>query len=504
MARRIFLVQLFSIILCSCQNDDKAEPVPFTPIDLHEFGANLKGFNLLGKFDVNWSNEGFVEEDFMIISDLGFNFARLPLDYLTYTKTGDWDTFLDDEIAEIDQAIQWGQKYGVHICISLHRAPGYSVNTSPIPANQQVNLWEDASAQNAFIKHWIFFANRYEDVPNTQLSFNLINEPNSSVDEVTYVTLMTNTIEEIHKINPNRVVFVDGLNYSNDIITSLRDKRNVIQALHVYEPFTLTHYQASWVEGSDTWPEPVWPMIDISNYLFGPWKPEYQSSLVLEGNFLKDSKIIINVKQVSIQSTIEIKLDDQTIYTKAFICGGEIDDDWTEIINTQWGYQNISNKDYSVVIPANGSTLSISNTAGDWMTLNAITIQSESSDLTLIPGNNAWGAKQETYSISPDGKIMDDHGYPMILRNLYQKMQRAKDQDIPIMIQEFGVHNKTPHTVSLNYLKDVVSVFREYDLGYAMWNLSGSLGIINSGRDDCAYESYQGQLLDSAMLKIIE
>ena len=168
MARRIFLVQLFSFILCGCQNDDKAEPVPFTPIDLQEFSANLKGFNLLGKFDVNWSNEGFAEEDFMMISDLGFNFARLPLDYLTYTKTGDWNTFLDDEIAEIDQAIQWGQKHGVHICISLHRAPGYSVNTSPIPANQQVNLWEDASAQDAFLNHWNFFCQsvqRYSQYP---------------------------------------------------------------------------------------------------------------------------------------------------------------------------------------------------------------------------------------------------------------------------------------------------------------------------------------------------
>ena len=51
---------------------------------------------------------------------------------------------------------------------------------------------------------------------------------------------------------------------------------------------TLTHYKAEWVDGSDTWPLPVWPMTDISQYLFGPEKSDYHSSLILEGNFKKD------------------------------------------------------------------------------------------------------------------------------------------------------------------------------------------------------------------------
>lgn len=502
MARQIYPA-LIVVLMLGCRNDDGSDPAPFTPIDLNQFSASLTGFNLLGKFDVNWSNVGFIEEDFVMISDLGFNFARLPLDYLTYTKTGDWNIFLEDEITEIDQAIEWGQQYGVHICINLHRAPGYSVNTSPIPANQQVNLWEDAAAQDAFVNHWHFFADRYKDIPTTQLSFNLINEPNSDVDEAIYVTLMKKAIEKIHNANPNRVVFVDGLNYSNEIILSLKGTRNVIQALHVYEPFTLTHYQANWVEGSDSWPEPVWPMIDISNYLFGPWKPEYQSPLVLEGTFLKDSEIIIHVKQVSIESTLEIKVDDQVIYTKAFVCGPEIGDDWTEIINTQWGYQNISDKDYSVTLPADGSSITISNIAGDWMTFNEITIRSGTSEMTIIPSNNAWGILQGTYTISLEGTITDALGNPLLLKNLYQKLENARNQNIPVMIQEFGVHNKTPHEVTLAYLTDVVPIFKDYSLGYAMWNLSGSLGIINSGRDDCPYESYRGKLLDGKMLEIL-
>jgi len=91
-----FLI-IVSVIFTCCSKDEK--PLTFTPIDLEEFSSKLKGFNLTGKVDVNWSNGGFREEEFEIIRDLGFNFARLPLDYRTYTETGNWDVFLEEEIA---------------------------------------------------------------------------------------------------------------------------------------------------------------------------------------------------------------------------------------------------------------------------------------------------------------------------------------------------------------------------------------------------------------------
>jgi len=495
------LLPLFFII-SGCQEGEAPQP-QINAIDLDQFSANLKGFNLQGKFDVFWSNNGFSEADFIMASDLGFNFVRLPLDYLTYTEWGDWNVFTENEIIEIDQAVEWGAKYGVHVCINLHRAPGYSVNTSgELPQNQRLNLWTDAPAQEAFVNHWRFFANRYKEVDINDLSFNLINEP-SNVDEMSYTKLMQQAIDQIHNLNPNRVIFVDGLNYANDLILPLKGVPNVIQAIHAYEPFTLTHYKASWVNGSDTWPVPVWPMIDISGYLYGSWKPEYQSTLVLEGSFSKDSEVIINLKQVSIESTLEIKLDDQVIYMKHFICGPELGEDWTVINETQWGYQNFSNKDYSVVLPSDGSTLSISNTEGDWMTYNQISIHSGNPDITLIPGDNSWGSKQGTYLIDSEGKITDTSGNSLILKDLHEKLQLAEDQDIPVMIQEFGVHNQTPHLVTIAFLSDLVPVFKEFNRGYALWNLEGSFGIINSGRTDCNYEFYEGELLDREMLNIL-
>jgi len=72
------------------------------------------------------------------------------------------------------------------------------------------------------------------------------------------------------------------------------------------------------------------------------------------------------------------------------------------------------------------------------------------------------------------------------------------------MIQEFGVYNKTPYDVTSAYLADVVSVFNKNHVGYAMWNLIGSMGIINSERTDMTYEQYRGTLLDRQLTTIMQ
>jgi endoglucanase len=72
------------------------------------------------------------------------------------------------------------------------------------------------------------------------------------------------------------------------------------------------------------------------------------------------------------------------------------------------------------------------------------------------------------------------------------------------MIQEFGVYNQTPHNVALAYLTDVVSILNKNKIGFAMWNMIGSMGIINSDRADCTYEPYRGIQLDREMTTILQ
>ena len=84
-----------------------------------------RGFNLLEKFSKEWSNKPFSEEDFKMISSLGFNFVRLPMDYRVWIKDNDVYQINESVMKEIDLAVEYGRKYGIHVCINFHRAPGY-------------------------------------------------------------------------------------------------------------------------------------------------------------------------------------------------------------------------------------------------------------------------------------------------------------------------------------------------------------------------------------------
>ncbi len=475
---------------------------PGEPIsDLKTFCSQQKGFNLLGKFDVSWSNAGFTQKEFNVIHDLGFNFVRLPLDYRTYTLAGNWDNFTESKLVNIDQAIQWGEQYGVHVCINLHRAPGYCVNaTDNLPVNQQLNLWSDSIAQKAFVSHWKMFANRYKNISPERLSFNLVNEP-SNVTEDVYVSVMKKAIQAIHEITPNRVIFVDGLEYARKLMLSLKDEPNVAQAIHSYDPFQLTHYKASWVSGSSDWPVPQWPMLSVSNYLYGPWKSEFRSALKIQGNFAQGTEVTVNVLQVSIESTLTVKAGTKTLLSKKFVCGPELGTDFTKIVQTQWGYQNISNKDFSTTLTEAATLLTFENTSGDWMTINSITIKNGDFVKTWNLSDNTWGKKQETYNMDENGTLKNPDGTDLLpFKDYRDVVEMANQNNIPIMVQEFGVHNQTPHKVTIDFLTDLSAFFRQNNLGWALWNLTGSFGILNSDRTDCTYESYQGYKLDREML----
>lgn len=476
-----------------------AQDEPIT--DLQAFCSQQKGFNLLGKFDVSWSNSGYTEKEFSAIHELGFNFVRLPVDYRTYTLTGDWNTFVESKVAQIDKAIEYGQKYDVHVCLNLHRAPGYCVNSTTLPANQDLDLWTDSIAQATFVKHWKFFTEHYKDIPASRLSFNLVNEPNNDVSEEKYVEIMKRAIDTIHSISPNRLVFVDGMGYARQIILALKDEPNVAQAIHSYDPFHLTHYKASWVNGSDSWPVPQWPMLWVSNFLYGTWKSEFKSTLTLQGNFAEGTEVIVNVRQVSIESTLRIRANTQTVLSKKFVCSADPGDDFTEIVETQWGFQNISNKDFSGTLTQDATSISIDNSAGDWMTINYIAIKSGDEVHTYFLTDDTWGGKQKTYVIDENWKLKTTDGTePLPFENYQTNFDLAKENNIPIMVQEFGVHNQTPHDVAVAFLADLSAFFRENNMGWALWNFTGSFGIMNSDRKDCSYQMYNGYRLDREML----
>jgi endoglucanase len=222
-----------------------------------------RGFNLLEKFQVG-SQKPFVETDFEWIQEWGFDFVRLPMDYRCWTDPADPTKLSAKSLKEIDEAVSFGQKHGVHVNLCLHRAPGYTVATP----KEKLNLWEDEEAQKQFDFQWSQFAKRYRGIPSSQLSFNLVNEPGNVTAEK-YSKVVRRVVGAIRREDPDRLVIADGLQWGRDPVFALADL-GIAQSTRGYEPFTLTHYMASWVNGQK-FPKPTWPVHDGKRVMDRQW-----------------------------------------------------------------------------------------------------------------------------------------------------------------------------------------------------------------------------------------
>ena len=244
--------------------------------------SGWRGFNLIDLFSTSvrwkefWSldDRGEVpEEDFEMIRDLGFTFVRLPVSYLFLGKGPYGRTPDPDRMHLVDRVIALGQKYGVHVSLNIHRAPGYCcLSPSQFDFAERDNLFTDDEPLAAYITWWRTFAERYRDVPKADLSFDLLNEP-INVDEVAFNRTFLPAIEAIHAVNPDRYIMVEGSFRAHgsfdaggavDIVEMVPPTAaavalpNVISSMHLYHPLGLTRYNCAWAAPSDLEP-PTWP-----------------------------------------------------------------------------------------------------------------------------------------------------------------------------------------------------------------------------------------------------
>jgi aryl-phospho-beta-D-glucosidase BglC (GH1 family) len=97
-----------------------------------------------------------------------------------------------------------------------------------------------------------------------------------------------------------------------------------------------------------------------------------------------------------------------------------------------------------------------------------------------------------------DDRIWDKEA----LRRHYAPWQEVEKMGAWIYIGEFGCYNRTPNDVALRWLSDLMSLFREFGWGYALWNFRGPFGIVEHGRPGARYEERHGLQVDSDLLEI--
>ena len=351
MNRRHSLLSLFVILIMTS--------LPSSAIDLQRMASGWHGFNLLNYFNGDYT-EPFSEEEFQWMHEWGFNFVRIPISYWSWSRPGDYYVMDEEVLRDIDRCVEWGRKYHIHVCLNLHRAPGYCVN----PPAEPEDLFTSESALEGCAYQWGVLAKRYAKVSPRDLSFNLLNEV-PDLAPADYERVVRRLVEAIRDANPRRIVMIDGLQWGGQPLLQVADMKRIMQCGRGYQPMLISHYNASWVFHDGMWLTPdqlSWP---------------YEA--------------------------------DGVTYDKEWI---------RQLLTTSWG--------------------------------------------------------------------------PML---------DAGRQ--PLFIGEFGAHNCTPHDVTLAWLEDELDIFSELHLGWTLWNLRGSFGIIDSGRTDVEYEDFHGHKLDRQMLDLL-
>lgn len=461
---------------------------------------------MLSKYSLEFNNGPFLEEDFRMISELGFNFVRLPMDYRVWIKNGDWNQINEAVLKEIDKAVEWGGKYHLHVCINFHRAPGYCINQ---PAESK-NLWTDTSAQETCARFWALFAKRYKGIPNRRLSFGLFNEP-LGVEDAVYVKVVKKMADAIRKEDPDRLIMTDGNNVGRAPVDGLMPL-HVAQVGRCFEPFGITHYHAAWVSESSTWPLPQWPSALVTAYVYGPLKPNLQAPWVVEGTFDKQSDLRLHVGVVSQTSRLEILADGKKVFDKKFTPGpgkGE----WKEsVFRKEWNiYQNPYDHDYMAPLPAHTRRIELVLTEGDWINFSELEIKpwDGSKSILIQPTNQDWGQKPVTLYLGPEGLPDSGNNTQVTDRSWLRKNDvvpwlRLQSQGSGFMVGEWGVYNQTPHDVTLRWMKDCLENWKETGWGWALWNFRGEFGPLDSGRKDVKYGIWEGHQLDREMLDLLQ
>jgi len=493
------------MLVFSCGSANTGSPAAAAPVSQPDIPL-WRGFNLLNMFYKGGGERDshFNEEDFKMMSEWGFNFARIPVDYRILIRNNDWNSMNEQAMQRIDKAIEYGNKYNIHICLNLHRAPGYTVASPP----ETSNLWTQKAPQEAFARMWAYFAERYRNVSSERLSFNFINEP-PEIEEAVYAAVIKKAADAIRAKDPKRLLIADGINYGRKPSYLIKDL-GIVQATRGYEPFSLTHYKAEWVNGADNFPRPQWPVFPVPGYLYGTQKSDIRSIYSIEHEFPVSYNLDVNVGTVSHEARLVAKADGAEIYNN-LIKSGPGTGDWEKsVYKKEWNiYQNIFNKDYRISVPAGTKLLTLEVTGGDWMTVNGMKFSPASGNgiaFNVTPNSLGWGEKIPHIEIDAEGKMVLDSGFNPG-KHLWDANFKPWGDFIKnggrVIVGEWGSYNKTPHDAVLEWMEDNLRNFKDAGIGWALWNLTDSFGILNSGRDDVEYEDFNGYKLDRKMLDLL-
>ena len=117
-----------------------------------------------------------------------------------------------------------------------------------------------------------------------------------------------------------------------------------------------------------------------------------------------------------------------------------------------------------------------------------------------------WANKDPEHCPTPvwPGTINGEQFGKARLEKYYQPWIELAAGGTGVHCGECGCWNKTPHDVFLAWFQDVLDILTDHKIGYALWNFRGDFGILDSRREDIAYQDWYGHKLDGKLLELLK
>lgn len=206
--------------------------------------ALRRGFNLTGWLD-HASDARPRRPSQALLSKLagyGFSHVRLPLRPELVMPAFAAPSMIEQTLTELDVALRTLFAAGFAVSLDVHSDGPFSAfhASSPDTALQLLaGLWRN-------------LAGRYADREPERLFFELLNEP--QLDPQLWRAQAAKIIDLVRDVSPERTIVFGGAKFSrhDDLISGpTMPARNVVYAVHFYDPLPFTHQGANWA-GNDT------------------------------------------------------------------------------------------------------------------------------------------------------------------------------------------------------------------------------------------------------------
>ena len=116
-----------------------------------------------------------------------------------------------------------------------------------------------------------------------------------------------------------------------------------------------------------------------------------------------------------------------------------------------------------------------------------------------------WANKDPEHQPAPvwPGNVGNQELNRGMLENYYKPWIELVQKGVGVHCGEAGCWKKTPHPVFIAWFTDVIDILSSHQIGLALWNFIGDFGILDSGREDVAYEDWHGHKLDRKLLELL-